>query len=695
MRGLHYFIAAGVAICAALVSVACQQSTGQPQIALINDETVAIEGALMAVEETITDGDNQPLPPTGETLELAPNLAEDCPATVVTPLYTRYSFRPTDADPATISPEEPKDPCQMVYVPRIPRHRLLVFLPGTGGSPAAYTRFMSVAAVHGYDVIGLAYDNYFKRDTCSACPAVTAGTLDEATCSDGVKDEQLLGTDSSPCVDVPAANGLVHRLTAALEYLAQEVPGGGFDQYLESSSPKWSEIAFAGHSQGAAVTVNVAQRFPLARVLMFSGPIERLSSTGLPPPYISKSAATQPFDRYFGFAHHHDASNIDPILANWKILAGAGWPLTGSIDNATPPYAFAHGLTSAVIPPSLTPFNGHNDIVANSVPNLPNSNNAYYKTVWHYMLDGGGDCSFANGLGLPIQPVMAGTACTATQEADYEYTQTPVSQYLTLYKPSSLLGVRGPLATVIWIHGGRWEAGTRAGGGQALFLACHDYAVASIDYRLSDPDAQNVPLNPHPAQIHDVKAAIRYLRANADTLGIDPDRFAVFGSSAGGHLAALAALTQDGELEDLTQGNANVSSAVQAGIDWYGPAELAGMDADAALQACTTALPHDTPDSPESHLLGCQTSDPACAPQVSSASPVSYVDASNAPLLIMHGSEDCTVPVRQSEKLFNALRNGGSCTRYRPVLGAGHGGSEWATAEVQKEVLGFLKATLH
>src|SRR5688572_25104281 len=119
----------------------------------------------------------------------------------------------------------------------------------------------------------------------------------------------------------------------------------------------------------------------------------------------------------------------------------------------------------------------------------------------------------------------------------------PTPLLLDLYMPPAGAGAAPqPYPTIIWIHGGAWSGGSRFPAGNAGILMQHGFAVASIDYRLT---SQAGLYGPHPvtfpAQIHDVKGAIRWLRANASTYNLDPIRFGVFGSSAGGHLAALAA----------------------------------------------------------------------------------------------------------------------------------------------------------
>ncbi len=255
-----------------------------------------------------------------------------------------------------------------------------------------------------------------------------------------------------------------------------------------------------------------------------------------------------------------------------------------------------------------------------------------------------------------------------------------------LYRPTS---GAGPFRTVIWIHGGGWQGGSRADVNQARRLVCRGFAVASIDYRLSGTAI-------FPAQIHDVKAAIRYLRANAARFNLNPDRFATFGSSAGGHLAALAATSAGvAALEDLSWGNPGVSSAVQAAVDWYGPTDFSLMDAQLLAYGCAPgSASHGAAGSPESKVTGCTVGDASCSTAVRAANPVTYVGANTPPIMILHGTLDCTVPMGQSDLLKSAMDAAGRCAIRRNLSGAGHGGPEWLTSPPQDAVAEFLDAVL-
>ncbi len=247
---------------------------------------------------------------------------------------------------------------------------------------------------------------------------------------------------------------------------------------------------------------------------------------------------------------------------------------------------------------------------------------------------------------------------------------------LDIYRPE---GVAQPLPVVLWIYGGAFRSGSKddrqtAG---ATWLAHHGYAVVAFNYRLSQ-------IAKFPAQIHDCKAAVRWLRTNARQYGLVADRIAGWGASAGGHLAALLG-TSGGvaELEgDL--GNQSASSRIQAVVDFFGPTDFLQMDA----MAPPGGMRHDDPDSPESQLIGGPIQENK--DKVARANPITYVSADDPPFLILHGERDPLVPAGQSELLFAALRRAGVPVIFHKIVGAGHGGPEFHSPVVRAMVLAFL-----
>ncbi|HCT77273.1 MAG TPA: alpha/beta hydrolase [Micromonosporaceae bacterium] len=203
----------------------------------------------------------------------------------------------------------------------------------------------------------------------------------------------------------------------------------------------------------------------------------------------------------------------------------------------------------------------------------------------------------------------------------------------------------GPFPVVLWIHGGGWQSGSRLWLPDSIApyafherLIARGYAVADVDYRLAS-EAQ------YPAQLTDVQSAIRWLRHHAGSLQLDPQRFATLGESAGGHLAAMAALLGEGE------------TAIQAMVNWYGAADLDFRDSD-------------DPFTSPAVLLGGPIRGRRDFARW--ASPINHVHPGAPPFLNMHGTEDEIVPIEQSIRLTEALQAHGCRADLYPVEGAGH-----------------------
>jgi len=265
-----------------------------------------------------------------------------------------------------------------------------------------------------------------------------------------------------------------------------------------------------------------------------------------------------------------------------------------------------------------------------------------------------------------------------------EYATSSAKQKLDLYLPPT---GNGPFPVVIWIHGGGWWGGDKYLSSEApqLGLLASGYALASVNYRFST-EAR------FPAQIYDVKAAVRFLRSNATVYGIDKDHVAVWGSSAGGHLAALAG-TSGGvaALEDLAQGNSAESSLVQAVIDWFGPIDFQQLDPQAAADGCAPygGTGFDSPSSPVTALLGATITERPDL--VRAANPITYISADDPPFFIQHGTQDCNVSRQQSQLLYDALAPViGSDMVMLQFLAAGHGGSLFDEPANISRIVDFL-----
>lgn len=217
---------------------------------------------------------------------------------------------------------------------------------------------------------------------------------------------------------------------------------------------------------------------------------------------------------------------------------------------------------------------------------------------------------------------------------------------------------------VLWVHGGAFLFGDRLNLPPTLrpnqlrdAVLDQGLAFATIDYRLSGEA-------PFPAQLHDVKAAIRYLRHFAADLGLDPQRIGIWGESAGGHLASFAAVSQE-PIHEGEVGVTGVASQVACCIDWYGPVLFEEMPKVRA------SMDGDGSDlTPEELLVGAWAKD---RPDLlAAASPYHFVTSDAPPILIMHGDADGLVPVGQSERFAEKLRERGAGVEFVVVPGADH-----------------------
>jgi acetyl esterase/lipase len=215
---------------------------------------------------------------------------------------------------------------------------------------------------------------------------------------------------------------------------------------------------------------------------------------------------------------------------------------------------------------------------------------------------------------------------------------------LDLYIPSAATRL---LPIVIWTAGSAWMAdtGKRSAAGIAAQLNPAGYAVAGVSIRSSSQVK-------FPGQLHDIKAAIRWLRANAAKYNFDANHIAIIGDSSGGWTSAMAAVTGDAPEMEGTVGTTGFSSAVQAAVAFYPPTNFLTMDAW-ALSKCPQQRCHDGESSPESRLVGCAIQ--TCPEKVKAASPITYITPADPPILILHGNSDPLVPHNQGEQLYMAL----------------------------------------
>ena len=228
----------------------------------------------------------------------------------------------------------------------------------------------------------------------------------------------------------------------------------------------------------------------------------------------------------------------------------------------------------------------------------------------------------------------------AVQNLDYVGAGDP-RQMLDLYLPEAKSDKPRPL--LVYIHGGGWSAGSKDEAEVLLGLikGGTPYAGASLNYRLTD-QAQ------WPAQIHDCKAAIRWLRAHAQEYNLDPDKIAVFGISAGGHLVSMLGVTGGvKELEGALGKHLDQSSRVTCVLDFCGPSDFLTFGGKGSI------IDPDEPGGMLAKLLGAPLKD--CKEEARKASPVNYITPDDAPFLIIHGDKDNVVPYSQATELDAAL----------------------------------------
>lgn len=227
----------------------------------------------------------------------------------------------------------------------------------------------------------------------------------------------------------------------------------------------------------------------------------------------------------------------------------------------------------------------------------------------------------------------------------------------------------GPFPTIVFIHGGAWASGHPTISNSVYRkldffnrFAAAGFAVARISYRFSAEAA-------FPAQLHDCKSAIRFLRHHAELLNLDGDRFAAMGDSAGGHLAALVGLTSNHPELEGSIGITKGSSTVSCVVNWFGPTNFVTMGA----QKRALAEPwgdSDAADSPESQLI--EGAPPQFPDQATAASPVTYAHKGAPPMLLQYGDADRLVPHAQGVELYDALKAVGCDATLQTIAGADH-----------------------
>jgi acetyl esterase/lipase len=297
----------------------------------------------------------------------------------------------------------------------------------------------------------------------------------------------------------------------------------------------------------------------------------------------------------------------------------------------------------------------------------------------------------------PVDTPKSEVTTKATEEKDVVYATKSSSQKLDIYVPDAKTQNGVPI--IVNIHGGAFKSGDKSGsatgsgfsGGSQTDTFKEEamkrgYAYASVNYRLSGEAV-------FPAAINDVKASIRYIKANAAKYGINKNMVFTIGGSAGGNLAALAATSGDlnyiGESENL--GNETENSVLAGAVDMFGPINFLTMDSDFAELGVSNAPVTDSETSPESQYIGAKIS--TQPDKVKQADPTTYIDEKDPKIYISAGDQDRNIPYIQGEKLAKAInqKKSGNAT-WKLLAGEGHGTTGFSTSENIKEMLDFIDA---
>lgn len=281
-----------------------------------------------------------------------------------------------------------------------------------------------------------------------------------------------------------------------------------------------------------------------------------------------------------------------------------------------------------------------------------------------------------NLLSLAIFLLPAVLLAQPTVQRDIAYTDSGLNAHHLDFYP---LESNQPAPLIVWTHGGAWRGGSKDGV-SAIRMREKGWAIASVEYRLSGEA-------PFPAMIHDIKAAIRYLRANAKKLNIDPNRFVIAGDSAGGHLAALVGLSNgDSYLEGTLGNHLETSSDIQAIVSLFGAHNLTSILAQSTPHGLNVRKPalellFDGPIEERQNLA-------------TLASPVHYVNERSIPILLIHGDQDPQMPINQSHEMHGLCKEHGVTVQFEVIHGGKHGGPKFLDDERLALIDYFLKRSL-
>ena len=297
------------------------------------------------------------------------------PATVLTtpapvPSNTVHSVAPLQTDPAISTAFEPH---VAVAPARATLPRLVVFLPGTNGTPAAYGKMLDVAASAGAHAIGLMYP-----DTL----AILQDCGDDPACYLPIRLQKFDGVPRSPIDPVAPRDAILNRLVKLLTFLDASFPSEGWGAFLSGGAPVWSSIVLAGHSQGAGEAAAIGKVVTLARVAQFSGTVDAVvtaQGTIAPAAWVGAPGAT-PASAYYGFDHTADEF-YDKIVVDWRALGQDAFGPRTLVETASPPYGGSHELIT-----SLSVGFPHGSTAGDGATPLDASGAPLFAPVWRYVL---------------------------------------------------------------------------------------------------------------------------------------------------------------------------------------------------------------------------------------------------------------------------------------------------------------------
>ncbi|MFP4544942.1 MAG: T9SS type A sorting domain-containing protein, partial [Candidatus Kapaibacterium sp.] len=265
-----------------------------------------------------------------------------------------------------------------------PLGKLLLYFPGTTARPYDYLKFCKTAANMGYHAISLSYENL------ASVNYIACGQTTDTTCHRRAREEIWFGEDNHEILDVDYNNSIINRLEKLLNYLAENYPQEGWEQFIIGGDVQWNKITTAGHSQGGGHAGFSAKNFLVERSIMIAASDWVAGQTA---DWIRKAGPT-PAENYYGFIHEKDIPAVSVIMPTWRDYGILNFGMPANVDNNEPPYGNVHGLlTDLPVPENVRP---HNYVIVDfNTPNADDYESYLYSPAWEYLLEPG------NATGIP------------------------------------------------------------------------------------------------------------------------------------------------------------------------------------------------------------------------------------------------------------------------------------------------------